>query len=344
MRIKNLIKIGKAAVGWNLFNLKLPLNVVLSVTNRCNLNCIYCNCNNRNRKELSTKQITNLIDQMVMAGTRRLGLFGGEPLLREDIGEIIDNASNRGLLVSLITNGFLVKDKIEKLKNLDLIFVSLDGPEEMHDRDRGAGSFRKAIEAVKVAQKKKIPVWTIMTLTKNNIGGIDYIVRLARDMNFRAAIQFLYHNDHLGRNRQSLLPSREDCIGAIEKILFYKKLRYPIISSSSYLSRLLKWPDFSQNIIFGPFGDLRCIAGKLYCSVDTDGTVYPCSVLIGSFAGRSFLDAGFSDAFYSLDEPRCSACLSSCMIEQSLLFSLDKFYLFECAKNINVFLPRKLNK
>ena len=71
---------------------RIPLSVYLNLTYRCPNHCVYCNYPNfnaRKDKELSTRRILKLIDEMAEAGCRKLHLTGGEPLIREDLGEII---------------------------------------------------------------------------------------------------------------------------------------------------------------------------------------------------------------------------------------------------------------
>src|SRR3989338_9511571 len=118
MRLKNIIKIGIGVLYARLLNRRTPLNVMLSVTNRCPSRCSYCNIPNRNQRELTTTQIFHLIDELRKNGTQRLGLWGGEPLLREDIGQIIDYAKEKGMFVTMDSNGYLVPEKTDKLKNL----------------------------------------------------------------------------------------------------------------------------------------------------------------------------------------------------------------------------------
>ncbi len=97
MGLKNIVGMGRGALLANLFGRRIPLSVMYSVTNRCPSQCAYCNIPNRKQRELTTKEAFSLIDQLVEAGTQRLALWGGEPLVRDDIGSIIDYAKIKGL-------------------------------------------------------------------------------------------------------------------------------------------------------------------------------------------------------------------------------------------------------
>ena len=74
------------------------LSAGLYLTHRCNLRCLYCSSPYRNTPELGTPEWRTVIDQLAVLGCRRVGILGGEPLLRPDLGEIIDLGVEAGLL------------------------------------------------------------------------------------------------------------------------------------------------------------------------------------------------------------------------------------------------------
>src|SRR3989344_5649637 len=111
-----------------LTNKRIPASVVLCVTNRCNLRCAYCYAEYYDRHtEFTTGQILSLIDELYEMGTRHISLNGGEALMRDDIEIIVDKINAKNILCQLTTNGLLVKDKINVLKKVDSLCVSLDG-------------------------------------------------------------------------------------------------------------------------------------------------------------------------------------------------------------------------
>ena len=322
MKLKNLLRIGTAVLAANLFNKRTPINIMFSVTNRCPSRCNYCVIPLRKQRELTTQEIFSLFDQLSENGTQRLGLWGGEPLMREDIGEIIEYAKGKGFYVTLDSNGYLIPQKIDQLKNLDLLIISFDGPKEVHDKNREVGSWEKTVRALEIATKR-LPVWTITVLTKNNLNQIDYILDLARKMNFYTTFQVLHHNEYIAADSQSMLPSPEEYKKAIRKLIEEKKKGAPIVSSLRYLEQLLKWQDYSKTHRIGKEkGDIPCWAGKLFCNIDTDGKVYPCVVLIEKIKALNFLEVGFKKAFDNISSVKCSACTASCLIEFNLMFSL----------------------
>ena len=322
MNLKNLFYTGNSTIMANIFNKRTPVNVMFSVTNRCPSRCKYCGIPLRRQKELTTEQVFSLLDQLAEAGTQRISFWGGEPLVRDDIGKIIDYAKDKGMFTTLDSNGYLIPQKIDQLKNLDILILSIDGREEVHDKNREPGSYKKVINALDIATKR-MPVWTITVLTKNNLNEIDYILDLAKKMNFYTTFQILHHSSTLAGNTKSMLPSPEEYKEAIKKLIEAKKDGAPIVSTIKYLKQLLKWQDYAQTYrIEKKEGDIPCWAGKLFCNIDTDGKVYPCVCLIEKIEALNLIDVGFKKAFDNLSSVKCSACTASCLIEFNLMFSM----------------------
>ena len=336
MKLKNLFKIGGATLMAHLFNKRTPTSVVFSVTNRCQSRCKYCSIPLRKQRELTTQEVFSLCDQLAESGTQRLGLWGGEPLIREDIGEIIDYAKKKGFYITLDSNGYLIPQKIDQLKNLDLLIISLDGSEEVHDKNREVGSYKKAIRALEIATKK-LSVWTITVLTKNNLDSIDYILDLAKKMKFYTTFQILHHNEYIAApDVGTMLPSPREYRKAIEKLIKAKKTGAPIVSSFRYLEHLLKWQDYSKTYrAEKKKSDIPCWAGKVFCNIDTDGKVYPCTVFIEKIKSLNFLEVGLKKAFdNTASSVKCSSCTASCLIEYNLMFSLYPDVIYNWMKYI----------
>src|SRR5262249_10177834 len=119
-----------------LLHRKSPFQMTLSLTNRCNFRCTYCEIPLQHRDEMSTAEWFGAIDELHAGGLGRASIIGGEPLLRKDAGQIVDHLKRRGIHASMNTNGWLVAERIDELRNLDLVCVTLDGPEAIHDRQR----------------------------------------------------------------------------------------------------------------------------------------------------------------------------------------------------------------
>ncbi|KXB02197.1 hypothetical protein AKJ45_03655 [candidate division MSBL1 archaeon SCGC-AAA261F19] len=94
-----------------------PITIVWNFTNRCNLNCLHCHQDSSptaSSQELSTSQAFKVIKNLSNAGVVILTFSGGEPLLRDDIYEVIEEATREGLFCTIATNGTLLTKKVAK--------------------------------------------------------------------------------------------------------------------------------------------------------------------------------------------------------------------------------------
>lgn len=104
-------------------------NIRISLTQSCNLNCIYCHAEGEKNpeQELSAEQIAEILRVAQTFGVRSVKFTGGEPLLRPDLARIIRSVPP-GMEVSLTTNGTLLADRAQELKDagLNRVNISLD--------------------------------------------------------------------------------------------------------------------------------------------------------------------------------------------------------------------------
>ncbi len=310
-----------AALG--LLGRRRPVNVMVSITDRCCSRCSYCQIPEQGRPDLTTDQWKELFRQMADAGTRRIGIWGGEPLMRDDINELCAFARSLGMYVSLDSNGYIIPSKTEILNNIDHLVLAYDGPEEAHDANREGGSHEKVIKAMETASGR-VRLWTITVLTRHNMKHLDQMMETAVRYGFQTTFQTLHHNEKLGGDTSGMMPSKEEYSEVYRKLIELKKNGAPIANSNRYLSSLMNWPDYSITRIEERFHGVPCRAGRMYCNIDADGMVYPCSLLIGLYpAAINALDAGFSEAFDRTALLPCQACTASCYTEYNYLYSLS---------------------
>lgn len=317
---RNIVKMAAAAAAGRFFGVRKPLNVMIAVTDRCTGKCCYCAIPRRGSPDPPLDTLLEIIDQAADCGCSRFGIWGGEPLIREDIPEIIRRGKDRGAFVTVDTNGHLLADRIEEIRDADHLNISLDGDREAHDRLQGEGAFAKTMAGLARACGS-IPCWTLTVLTRENIDQVDRLLAMARELGFRASFQLLHHNDKLGRN-QGLYPDDGEVREAVQLILARKKEGAPVASSTRYLELLLEWPDYEKHRLPSRKGYPDCAAGKLYCNVDVNGRLYPCSLLIDEIDAPDSSILGFGGAFAALEAPPCNACIAACFTEYNLLFSL----------------------
>jgi MoaA/NifB/PqqE/SkfB family radical SAM enzyme len=329
MEIQRMARAGLAVARGRLVGVRSPLFVILSVTNRCLSHCRYCRIPDRSAEEMSTGEIFRLIDEMARMGTQRLGIWGGEPLIRDDIGDIVSHARKNGIYVTLDSNGYLLPQRIKDLRELDHLILALDGPKEAHDANREPGAWDKVMAALDVVPQGTT-LWTITVLTKHNVGHIPWILDMAEKKKFMAAFQVLHHPKALGIN-DLLMPEPDAYRDALTLLIDEKKKGRRVGTSFSALRHLLGWHDYRENRECARHPDFDCWAGKFYCNVDCDGSVYPCSLLTGEVPPANFLERGFENAYRSLAAIPCRQCLATCYSEYNLLFSMKPKTIWEWA-------------
>lgn len=306
-----------------LFKKRIPLSVILSVTKRCNQGCNYCNIWKNDEGEMTTEQILRLIDELAELGTYRINLFGGEPLLREDIGVLIKHGKERGISMTLDTNGSLVLKKIGEIKNLDSILISLDGPEEIHDKQRGKGSYKKVMGAIKAVKSMNLPLTTLTVLTRYNLKCIDFILENAEKFGYLARFTHLMQTPETDNRVKDLIPSKQAYQATIRKIIMYKEKGRPVANTFEGLSYMYNWPINTR-----PY---KCWAGLLHLSIEPNGDVYPCMSIRQHKKPLNCTNMSLKNIItqLSIDQNNCDFCLCSGLIEHNMVFSLNPKIILE---------------
>ena len=324
--MKFISRMGIATAKYHILNKRTPTNLMLSVTDRCNSRCKYCSIPLRAKPELTKAQIFRLIDEFVALGGGRIALWGGEPLIRDDIAEIIDYCKTKSLLTSLDTNGYLVPQKINRISNLDVLVISFDGEEDIHDKNKEKGSYQKVMKAFEAACGK-MPVWSITVLTKHNLGSIDFILEKAKQFGFYTTWQVLHHQALGSEESRHMLPTKQEYKKAIALLIKRKNEGDPIVNSKQYFRYIYDWPDFKSSYLKQKRHNLSCYAAQLYCNIDTDGILYPCSVLIDLVPAKNVLEVGFKKAFDYVKNIPCQSCSAGCYVEYNYIYSLNPWVI-----------------
>ncbi len=310
-------------VSAHLLGMRFPLSVTYISTYRCNFTCRYCDVWRFKSRELTTKEAVTMIEEFAAMGTRRFSFNGGEPLLRKDIGELVGLSKAKGMVTTMFTNGALVSERIESIKDLDVLVVSLDGPPAVHDGQRMEGSHAKVIEGIRAAKEAGLNVWTNTVVTRHNADCVDYLVDTARELGVRMIFQPVLQYSHSSgaSDINGLKPGGNQYAAFIKKLKEHKKKGAPIVHSYEYLDHVTV-PDWSTN-------RRKCWAGRLYCAVTPSGEVAPCYPIFNSRRWPSGPELGYKRAFRMLDSFTCSGCYCA-LVESDFLYSFH----FRAALNL----------
>ena len=290
----------------------VPLSVPFVLTYRCNGRCTYCGSPGRSSQgEMSPDQARAVLAEVLDAGAERVGFTGGEPLLRPDLGTLVELARSAGALVTVNSNGLLVEKRLGQLEGVNLLLISLDGPAPHHDGLRGDGSFDAACRAIELAGRAGIPVGIVSTLTRGSdpLGILDLADQLGARCLFQPVMTFSFSAP--ARVLRGFWPTRDEMRGFADVLLREKARGRPVACSRTFL-RFLRdtWP--------GPFA-LKCAAGSLHCAISPEGRVAPCNFLLASPRWPSALDLGFKRAFASLPPFSCRGCYCPSPLETTFL-------------------------
>ena len=147
------------------------------ITRKCNYRCRGCNVwKEQDQKELSAEEVKKGLDILKELGIVELVLSGGDPLLREDIGEILDYASKL-FVTTVYDNGSMAAKKIDYLRNVDFVAISIDSLDEAKNDYIKAvpGAWKKATEAVELLHSQGVKVAVTPTISQKNMYEITEI-------------------------------------------------------------------------------------------------------------------------------------------------------------------------
>ena len=282
----------------------VPLVVSWNVTLKCNLKCAHCYINAAEKElsdELNTDAAKMLIHQITEVSRPLLILSGGEPLLREDIYEIIRYGADRGLRMGMGSNGMLIDDEVTRRledSGMGTVAISLDSSiPERHDEFRGVkGCWQRAVDAIKFLKKSKIQVQVNSTVTLQNYDEVDEIMAFAEELGVDNFHLFFLVPTGRGTDIEDITPRMyENMISStLGKIKKYKLNVKPSCAPQFMRVSKEQGVDMSRWV-------RGCMAGFYYCRIYPSGEVTPCPYLplnLGNIRKRSFKDIWFNSKVF----------------------------------------------
>ncbi len=251
-----------------------PLALLAEVTYRCPLKCPYCSNPlelRRYREELDTAVWKRVLADAARLGVVQVHFSGGEPLVRRDLPELIEEARLLGLYSNLSTGATLADaSTLARLKDagLDALQISLlDARAAQNDWLAGAVSFDKKCLAVREAKRLAFPVTLNVVLHRHNLDHLEQMIELA--VAWGVDKLELAHTQYTGwafRNRAALMPRRDQVDRAAEAVHLARQ------RLGQRLEILHVLPDYFQQF------PKACLQGwgRVFLTVAPDGAVLPC--------------------------------------------------------------------
>lgn len=338
MRVKNWFRYLRNFTLNKFTNKKIPYSAQIEATLRCNARCHFCSFPNLppslTNSEMTTVQIKSIIDQIAELGVNALSFTGGEPTLRKDLPELIHHAGVvHDFMNGIATNGLLMPNLFRengKLDGLDYILLSLDYPNaKLHNSFRRIKVFDKAIETIKLANRRDIKIIISTVVMKDNLRLLEEICTLAEDLNcsielFPCENIIREFNDQTYsiKNINQIIPD----VSLWAQLVISLKEKFKNILTDPVSVEIVKeggfggFPEYNQNI-------LRCHVAESYLFVRYDGFIdYPCKIhpvfslnaleyplnqIYNSLEARGVMSKNDSYDF-------CNGCRLGCAIASSL--------------------------
>ncbi|MGM0366133.1 MAG: radical SAM protein [Actinomycetota bacterium] len=266
-----------------------PAHPAWEVTNACNLNCIHCHTHGggRLKDELSTRDAKKFIDQLAKISEFRMLVYtGGEPMVRNDIFDLLAHSQKAGFVNVIATNGTLITpDTAARLKRAGVagIAVSLDSADpRINNKIRNSSrAYDEALRGIKAVKEANILLQVNTTVMEYNFDRLDELIHLVDG--FGTAIMLMYQLVPVGRGgdiRDAAL-SRENNGRLLRFLAEVQKNSSAVIepvAGPQYWAYLLeksgknsrKWIRAAEKLFHG------CSAGRGLLYIKANGELWPC--------------------------------------------------------------------
>ena len=300
-----------------------PIFLTHSVTSECNCRCKICDIwmKKHNTDEMTTHEIFRMLDEARKLNFVAYIVFGGEPLMRTDILDILQHAHDLGFYTSIITNGIDLPEKAEKIANVvDLTWVSLDHYSAYHDDMRGRkGTFDRAVEGIMKLRRAGGRIVINCVLSRLNVDAVGKMAEFARRLGVKLAFDPM--EVFLGSNEEYALTTSERR-RLFSEVREFKEQGYPILNSHEFIEHLIRRVKYS------------CAHPRIFIRVSEDGKIKPfwcqkTSRVLGDLRKQSLSEVLYSSSFKEFAEitKGCNLCNNSSTVEASIFYSARRFLI-----------------
>ena len=234
----------------------------IDVTNKCNLKCWFCRRDKSKKDTLSLEDMREIFLKANEFGFNILNISGGEPFLRQDILEILKIATGYFKEITITTNGTIPIPK-EAFKYANVVQVSIDGDEQVHDVNRGVkGAYKKILRNIKANQLENIVVKTVYFGQ-----AASSLIKLGKDI--EGLVKYWSIRPIIKRG---IVISRQQFYEILS--VLSKKVRIKLTSEDPiYITYFKHKTKNLKNAVGG------CIAGWGGLYINSEGDIYPCAYL-----------------------------------------------------------------
>lgn len=257
---------------WALAHRHHPILAHVIPMRRCNLACAYCNEYDAVSSPVPLDTMLARIDRLADLGTAMITISGGEPLLHPELEEIVAQQRRRGMLASVITNGYLLtRERIAALNEagLDYLQISIDNVEPDQTSMKSLRLLDPKLKWLSETATFHVNINSVLGAGVRNPEDALVVARRARELGFNSSVGVL----HDGHGQLRALGDRE--------MKVYRELKRFGARGDVRINAL-----FQDNLVRGRANDWSCRAGSRFLYVDENGIVSYCSQMRG-FPGVS---------------------------------------------------------
>ncbi len=260
-----------------------PLVAELFLTDNCNLRCVSCACwRSTTREELTTDEWKDVLGQLAELSIHKVNFTGGEPLIRRDAVELMRYARAVGIRrMHLNTNAILLKPpKVEEVIDAGVrsFNVSVDGPQEIHDRIRGRKNAfevttRHLSHLASLRQSYGLRIRMNFTVMRDNVHALPDVARLAQGLGVRLYLNlatdrtFLFKDPEVSEQARVGGDEVAAALAELEAIARTNRRGLPRYSDLRYIPR--HFGDVVQR-------DLPCAESQLKLMIHSRGEIGGC--------------------------------------------------------------------
>jgi len=256
-----------------------PYLIDWAITNKCNLNCLHCR--GMASQELDDEKVLQVAEQIPILKPEWVIIEGGEPLLRQELFEVIGTIHKGGIKIYLISNGMFLDENIAKrLAEFEVnLMISIDGADkESYEEIRKGASFQKLKESVAIANECKILDSCPVTIGRHNYEQVGRIFKFAKEIGYKK-ITFLglkpckdYENYVLNGEQYTNI--------FLSVVKYQKEYAMDVYFDEPFFKPFLKEHNiaYSMNSENGIIvsDTSSCVFGN-YMFIETNGDVRPCT-------------------------------------------------------------------
>lgn len=247
---------------------------------------------------MSVEKIKQTIYEISTLGGLYIVFTGGEPMLKEEVFQLIKFAKKLNFVVILFSNGSMItQDVAKKLKDtgVDRVEISIYGPENVHDKFVGAEVFTKIISAVEHLKKYGIDVCLKTVLMNFNFRYYKYIKSLAEELNVKLKVDYV------------VTVKNDGDTSPLKLQLDNEKMKFLLSQHKISFDKVTTKPKTVESLI--------CSAGYNIVGITPDGKVYPCIQFpykLGELNRKKFVQIWQNNRFLSQikDEKKYKKCLT----------------------------------